>query len=108
MEQHIPEVPDGQVQLADGFLSLPARGMVAHQSQRRFEQQSCGDSRRSTMSFMPTAMRSRSDARSGVALLRRLPQRETAHRRYTRLVHLPGHPAAARHDDLVRSGGCWT
>jgi hypothetical protein len=42
IEHDVPDVPDRQVQLAEGFADL-ARGpaMTVEQSQRRFEPQSC-------------------------------------------------------------------
>ena len=58
IEQHVPEVPDRQVQLADGFLDLPGPRMAADQPQDRFERSPAENSRCTTMSFMPPAMRS--------------------------------------------------
>ena len=43
IEHNVPDVPDRQVKLADGFPDLAGSGMIAHQSQRRFERQSCGE-----------------------------------------------------------------
>ena len=43
IEQHVPEVPDRQIQLADGFLNLRGPGMVAHQPQCRLETEPGGE-----------------------------------------------------------------
>jgi len=43
IEHDLPDVPDRQVQLADGFLDLPGSRMVADQPQRRFESEPGGE-----------------------------------------------------------------
>jgi hypothetical protein len=43
IEQHIPEIPDRQTQLADGIPNLAGPGMVAQQPQRPFERQPYGE-----------------------------------------------------------------
>ena len=40
IEHHVPEVPHGQVQLADGLLDRPGRAVIAHQPHHGFEGQS--------------------------------------------------------------------
>ena len=67
IEHDVPDIPDRQVQLADGFLDLPGSRKAADQAQCRFESEPCGEQPRATMSVMPAAMRSRSCATSGAA-----------------------------------------
>ncbi len=43
IERAVPEVPDRQVQLADGFLDLRHSRMVTAQSQCRFESEPSGE-----------------------------------------------------------------
>ncbi len=43
IENDVPDVPDRQVQLIDGFLDLPGSRMVADQPQRRFESEPGGE-----------------------------------------------------------------
>ena len=43
IEHDVPDVPDRQVQLADGFLDLPGSRMIAHQPQGRFEREPRGE-----------------------------------------------------------------
>ena len=40
IERHAPEVPDREVQLADGLLDCPGRAVIAHQPHRGFQGQS--------------------------------------------------------------------
>jgi len=42
-ENGIPKVPDGLVQFADGVVDLIGPTVIADQSQRRVEVQSCGE-----------------------------------------------------------------
>ena len=58
IEHHVPEVPYGQVQLADGLLDRPGRAVIAHQPHHGFEGQSRQNSRPTTMSARPAAIRS--------------------------------------------------
>jgi len=43
IEHDVPDIPDRQVQLADGFVDLPGPRMAAHQAQCRFESEARGE-----------------------------------------------------------------
>jgi len=43
IEHDIPDIPDRQVQLADGFPDFPGSRMAAHQSQCRFQSEPRGE-----------------------------------------------------------------
>ena len=43
IEHDVPDIPDRQVQLADGFVDLPGSRMIAHQPQGRFESEPRGE-----------------------------------------------------------------
>jgi len=43
IEHDVPDIPDRQVQLADGFLNLPGSRMIAHQPQCHFESEPGGE-----------------------------------------------------------------
>jgi hypothetical protein len=42
IEDSVPDIPDGLVQLVHGVADLAARGVIAHQPQRCLEVQACG------------------------------------------------------------------
>src|SRR5271165_68398 len=58
IEQHVPEVPDRQVQLADGVLDLRGPGWSPISPSAVSRESPAQNSRCTTMSFMPPAMRS--------------------------------------------------
>ena len=43
IEHDVPDIPNRQVQLANGVLNLPGSRMVAHQPQCHFEGEPCGE-----------------------------------------------------------------
>ena len=43
IEHDVPDIPDRQVQLADGFVDLPGSRMIAHQPQCHFESEPRGE-----------------------------------------------------------------
>ena len=43
IERDVPDVPDRQVQLADGFVDLPGSGLAAYQPHCRFESEPRGE-----------------------------------------------------------------
>ena len=67
IEHDVPDVPDRQVQLADGFLDLPGSRMVTISAGAVSRDSPAENSRYTARSFMPAAMRSRSCTRSSDA-----------------------------------------
>ncbi len=67
IEHDVPDIPDRQLQLADGCPDLPGSRMAADQPRAVSRASPAANSRRTTRSFMSPAIRSRSRTRSTVA-----------------------------------------
>jgi len=67
IEHDVPDIPDRQVQLGDGFLDLPGSRMAADQPRAVSRASPAENSRCTTRSFRLAAMRSRSCTRRRVA-----------------------------------------
>ncbi len=88
IEQYVPEVPDGQVKLADCFLNFPGARMAAHQPKRRFEGKSRGEQpvHRAVVHASGDAVVILRQAQSQLRRVACTPRRGTARRPYARLV----------------------